>query len=112
MSRTRPYDFHARSHLKFLSALIQLVATCLMLTVPQQGFAQKMSSLASDPVAGAGFARALWVNSIQRMGGVVGGVSNARPVRAYDPLTNTWTFLYTQDNSSPSGSPGHPGIPG
>jgi Kelch motif len=83
-----------------------------MLTVPQQGFAQKMSSLASDPVAGAGFARALWVNSIQRMVVFVGGISNASPVRAYDPLTNTWTFLYTQDNSSPSGSPGHPGIPG
>jgi Bacterial Ig domain/Galactose oxidase, central domain len=110
MSRTRPYDFSPRSRLKFLSSLIQLVVTCLVLTVPQQGFAQKMVSLASDPVVGAGFARALWVNSINRFVVFVGNPKINNEVRAFDPVTNTWTFLYTND--PPVGSPGHPGIPG
>jgi hypothetical protein len=82
-----------------------------MLTVPQQGFAQKMSSFAADPGGNVGFNHAFWVSSINQMVVIFGGgpLSGSNSVRAFNPVTNTWTDLYTTD--VPVGSPGHLGVP-
>jgi hypothetical protein len=98
------------SSLKCLVSLIVL----LMFLVPHSGFAQTLSYNASDPEGGIGFSTAFWASSINRvvvMFGVTGPGSQGgdNSVRAFDPVTNTWTYLYTND--PPVGSAGHPGIP-
>ena len=69
---------------------------------------------ASDPEGGIGFNTGFWASSINRVvvlfgtsGSGVGLGDNS--VRAFDPVTNTWTYLYTSD--PPVGSTGHLGIP-
>src|ERR1043166_3067149 len=63
-------------------------------------FAQTVTRYAADPAAGTlGFARAHWANSINRM--IVffgpGNVMGDNSVRAFDPVTNRWEYLWPND---------------
>ena len=87
----------SRLRLKFLISVIRLVVTLVMLVVPQSGFAQTIFSYAADPTyGGVGFVRAHWATSINKMLVFLVPGKNTS-VRAYDPVTNTWEYLWPND---------------
>src|SRR5689334_20108195 len=75
-------------------ALFILIAS--VVTIPTRTFAQTLSVLAPDPVGGAvGFVRGHWATSIKKMiVFLVPGKDTS--VRAFDPVANSWEFLWPQ----------------
>jgi hypothetical protein len=99
---------NGRFTVKFLTPLLQITLVYLVLTTPQAGLAQAISNLAPDPQGGMGFNRAHWATSINKMivpfGTSGSGARGDNSVRAFDPVTNKWEYLWPNSNGA-SGLP-------
>src|SRR6266511_5942529 len=108
MPGTRIAKTNARLILKFLITLLQIITAHALLAIPQVGIAQTISNLAGDPQGGIGFNRAHWATSINKMIVAFGtsgpGVRGDNSVRAFDPVTNKWEYLWPNTNGK-SGLP-------
>ncbi len=108
MPGTRIAKTNARLILKFLITLLQIITAHTLLAIPQVGIAQTISNLAGDPQGGIGFNRAHWATSINKMIVAFGtsgpGARGDNSVRAFDPVTNKWEYLWPNTNGK-SGLP-------
>src|SRR6266545_3411277 len=88
--------------LKFLIPLLQITIVYLMVINSRAALAQTISNLASDPQGGMGFNRAHWATSINKMivpfGTSGPGARGDNSVRAFDPVTNKWEYLWPNNN--------------
>src|SRR6266511_966516 len=107
MPGTRICKTNARL-LKFHITLLQIIIAYALLAIPQVGIAQTISNLAGDPQGGIGFNRAHWATSINKMIVAFGtsgpGARGDNSVRAVDPVTNKWEYLWPNSNGA-SGLP-------
>ncbi len=107
MPGTRICKTNARL-LKFHITLLQIIIAYALLAIPQVGIAQTISNLAGDPQGGIGFNRAHWATSINKMIVAFGtsgpGARGDNSVRAFDPVTNKWEYLWPNSNGA-SGLP-------
>ena len=107
MPGTRICKTNARL-LKFHITLLQIIIAYALLAIPQVGIAQTISNLAGDPQGGIGFNRAHWAMSINKMIVAFGtsgpGARGDNSVRAFDPVTNKWEYLWPNSNGA-SGLP-------
>jgi Bacterial Ig domain len=108
--------------LKFLIPFIQLVVICFVLFVlllPPAVSAQSDATLVEqighqDPAGGGGglggFGRNHWITSINKMVSIFGqGPSSGdNSIRVYDPVTDTWTYVFGGDvNNAPQNRDNH-----
>src|SRR6266498_644735 len=103
MPGTRICKTNARL-LKFHITLLQIIIAYALLAIPQVGIAQTISNLAGDPQGGIGFNRAHWATSINKMivpfGTSGPGARGDNSVRAFDPVTNKWEYLWPNSNGA------------
>lgn len=89
------YQARARFHLTTLvRTTLWAIALCFTIALPSTGIAQSFVNLKADPVyGGIGFVRGHWATSINKMlVFLVPGKETS--VRAFDPVTNSWEFLW------------------
>src|SRR6266498_4656674 len=108
MSGMRMSKIKSQCNLGSLLRFLLLLMGYLLLTFSQRAFAQTISNLASDPQGGIGFNRAHWATSINKMIVAFGtsgpGARGDNSVRAFDPVTNKWEYLWPNSNGA-SGLP-------
>ena len=104
MSGMRMSKIKSPFNLGSLLRLLLLLVGYLLLTFSQPAFAQTISNLAADPQGGIGFNRAHWAMSIKKMivafGTSGAGAFGDNSIRALDPVTNSWEYLFPNNNGS------------
>ncbi len=104
MSGMRMSKIKSQFKLGSLLRLLLLLVGYLLLTFLQPAFAQTISNLAGDPQGGIGFNRAHWATSIKKMivafGTSGAGALGDNSVRGYDPVTNSWEYLFPNNNGT------------
>ncbi len=101
MSRTSPYHTTPAFGVKFSIPLIHVLVTWSILALSQPCIGQTIIPYTQDPGGyGIGFARAHWASSVQKMLVFYGNSHNVfgnNSIRAFDPVTNSWDYLWLDD---------------
>src|SRR6266545_3185162 len=83
-----------------VSLIILPVVICFLVVIPQTNASQTFFKVAPDPAGSGsgegGFSRNHWITSINKMLSPfgIGPVTGDNSIRAYDPVRNTWEYLW------------------